>query len=187
MSSDFSYFFSTCQRKSSVGLHDFISWPPIHGKKKAISLPLPPCLFLSLSLSLSAHSCTPFSFGFHVHTSLILLLSVLRGSSAPGLVLLPKAFGCTPKRGRRGVAFGCVEVCVNGQSFNRDTVRERVAMATQSLALRLFTRAICCRVAGVTSPRLANVSIKSAGPCLKGLRALRMALLLTGRGEAIRG
>lgn len=161
---------------------------PSPKKRQFLSPPPCLCLFSLVSLPLSAHSCSPFSALVWASTSTQASFSPFRFSSlleqATGLLSAEtgatQSSGCTLKRGRRGVAFGCVEVCVNSQSFNRNAVCKRVAMATQSLALLLFTRAICCQVAGVTSPRLANVSIKSTGPCLKGLRTLRMVLLLTG-------
>lgn len=131
MSSDFSYFF-TCQRKSSVGLHDFISRPPIpirrrrKGKRKRISLPLPllmsvPLPSLSLTLSLFALSRTPFSASplwlQHPHKPHSLPLGFpfwnkQRGSSVPRLVLA-KAGSVRSNTGAEGVDFGCAEVCAN--------------------------------------------------------------------------
>lgn len=137
MSSDFSYFF-TCQRKSSVGLHDFISRPPIpirrrrKGKRKRISLPLPllmsvPLPSLSLTLSLFALSRTPFSASplwlQHPHKPHSLPLGFpfwnkQRGSSVLRLVLA-KAGSVRSNTGAEGVDFGCAEVCANSRSFSR--------------------------------------------------------------------
>lgn len=174
MSSDFSYFF-TCQRKSSVGLHDFISWPPI--KKRSNFSPLPPLLPVLPRLSLSPSLCPfmhPLSALVRASTSIQASFSSLRfssfwkkrrGSSVLRLVL-PKAPCACSNAGAEGLLLGALR-CALIASHSTSVVWERVAMATQSLALLLFTRAICCQVAGVTSPCLANVSIKSSGACLK--------------------
>lgn len=146
-------------------------------KKKQFLSPPPAsaCSLPSLSLSPSfAHSCTPFSALVRASTSIQASFSPLRfssfwrkrrGSSVLRLVL-PKASGACSNAGAEGLLLGALR-CALIASHSTSAVWERVAMATQSLALLLFTRAICCQVAGVTSPCLANVSIKSTGACLK--------------------
>lgn len=138
--------------------------------------PLPlllPALSLSLSPSLGPFMHPLFSFSL-ASTSIQASFSSFRfssfwskrrGSSVPRLVL-PKASGACSNAGTEGLLLGALR-CALIASHSTNAVWKRVAMATQSLALLLFTRAICCQVAGVTSPRLANVSIKSTGPCLK--------------------
>lgn len=69
-------------------------------------------------------------------------------------------------RAQRGLILGALR-CALIVGHSAGSVWERVAMATHSFAFTLFTRAICCQVAGVTSPCLANVSIKSTRACLK--------------------
>lgn len=80
--------------------------------QKTISLPLPRlCLFYSRALLR-----TPFStFSTSLFPSLLLLLEEAAGllSARAG------APGGRSQHGRRGVAFGCVEVCVNGQPFKQ--------------------------------------------------------------------
>lgn len=90
------------------------------------------------------------------------------------------------KHGRRGVAFGCVEVCVNSQSFNQRSLGA-CGHGYTVICFTLFTRAICCQVAGVTSPCLANVSIKSTGACLKAALFTHGVLVVDRRGKAIQG
>lgn len=61
--------------------------------------------------------------------------------------------------GLRGVAFGCVEVCVNGRVI-KPAVWERVAMAAQSFAVLYVRVLFCCQVVGVTSLGLTNAPHK---------------------------
>lgn len=151
MSSDFSYFFA-CQRKSSVGLHDFISWPPIQKKKKEkqfLSPPpayaCPPPLSLSLSLVLPFHA-PPFLLWLpHPHNPSFSSLrfssfwSKRRGSSVLKLVL-PKAPGVCSNTGTEGLLLGALR-CALIASHSTNAVWERVAMATQSFAL-LYLRVL---------------------------------------------
>lgn len=90
------------------------------------------------------------------------------------------------KHGRRGVAFGCVEVCVNSQSFNPPRGSwESVWPWLHSHLLYFYLRVLfAVRSRGVTSPRLANVSIKSSGACLKAA-LFTHGVLVDRRGKVI--
>ena len=145
MSSDFSYFF-TCQKESSVGLHDFISCSLPHLKKKrgkkrgerAFGSPRPsPCLlsplrvpvmypfFFCFSLapdSYSSFSSLSFCQRWFFETGATGLLRP-RAGAIPGAPPPPPP----PRRRRifkhgpttRPLLFGCAEVCINSSSFNR--------------------------------------------------------------------
>ena len=145
MSSDFSYFF-TCQRKSSVGLYDFISWPPIQKKKQFLSpppayaCPSPPlslCPFMHplFCYSLASTSIQP-SFSSLRFSS---FWCEQRGSSELRLVL-PKARGVCSNTGAEGLLLGALR-CALIASHSTRAVWERVAMATQSFAL-LYLRVL---------------------------------------------
>lgn len=168
----------------------FHGLPSKKKKKEAISLPSPCfCLFSPVPLSLSLlcpfmHPLFCFSSGFHIHTSLILSPSVLLLlEEAAGLLSAEtgatQSFGCMLKRGRRGVAFGCVEVCVNSQSFNQRSL----GACGHGYTVISFTFIYACYL---LSGRRSDVAVprkcvhKKHRSLPKGLRSLRMVFLLTG-------
>lgn len=160
----------------------FLSPPPAYACPSLVSLSLCLCPFMHPLFCFSlASASTQTSFSSPRFSS---FWSKRRGSSALRLVL-PKSSECMLKHGRRGVAFGCVEVCVNSQSFSQRSLRA-CGHGYTVICFTLFTRAICCQVAGVTSPRLANVSIKSSRACLKAA-LFTHGVLVDRRGKTIQG
>lgn len=168
---------------------------PSKKKKQFLSPPpasacSPPSLSLALSLPIHA---PPFCFssGFHIHTSLILFPSVfLLLEEATGLLSAEtgatQSSVCMLKRGRRGVAFGCVEVCVNSQSFNQRSL----GACGHGYTVISFTFIYACyllsgRRSDVAVPRKCVHKKQRSLP--KGLRSLRMVLLLTGGVRLLRG
>lgn len=171
-------------------------------QKKAISPPHPPasaCFLPPLSLTPRSFMRPLFSpalvWASTAHTSLILLpygsppcVCVFffkswrrrkrRGSPSAEAGAAQRS-GCMLKRGRRGVAFGCVEVCVNSQPFSRRSLGAcghgyTVISATFIYACYLLSG----RGSDVAAPR--KCVHKKQWSLPKGLRSLRMVLLLTG-------
>lgn len=170
------------------------SFHGLPSKKKQFLSPPPAsaCSPPSLSLSLPIHA-PPFCFssGFHIHTSLILFPSVfLLLEEATGLLSAEtgatQSSVCTLKRGRRGVAFGCVEVCVNSHSFSLRSL----GACGHGYTVISFTFIYACyllsgRRSDVAVPRKCVHKKQRSLP--KGLRSLRMVPLLTGGVRLLRG
>lgn len=170
-------------------------------KKSYFSPPSPCfCLFSPSSVSHSSLIYAPpvfpcFSLGFHgpykPHSPSLRFSSLCvcfffkswrrrkrRGSPSAEAGAAQRS-GCMLKRGRRGVAFGCVEVCVNSQPFSRRSLGAcghgyTVISATFIYACYLLSG----RGSDVAAPR--KCVHKKQWSLPKGLRSLRMVLLLTG-------
>lgn len=167
-----------------------------HGlpSKKAISLPSP-CLWLSPCLSSPSLSLCPFMhplFCFSLASTSIQpsfsslrfssFWSKRRGSTVLRLVL-PKAPGVCSNTGAEGLLLGALR-CALIASHSPSAVL--CGHGYTVICFTLFTRAICCQVAGVTSSCLANVSIKSTRACLKAALSTH-GVLVDRRGKAIQG
>lgn len=100
----------------------------------------------------------------------------------PGLVL-PTAPGVCSHTGAEGLLLGALR-CALIASHSTSAVL--CGHGYTVICFTLFTRAICCQVAGVTSSCLANLSIKSTRACLKAA-LFTHGVLVDRRGKAIQG
>lgn len=161
----------------------FLSPPPAYAR-----FPLPLSLLSSLPRCPFMHPLFCFSLpSTSIQTPLSSrrfpsFWSERRGSSVLRLVL-PQAAGVCSNTGAEGLLLGALRCALIA---SHSTAAVLCGHGYTVICFTLFTRAICCQVAGVTSPRLANVSIKSTRACLKAA-LFTHGVLVDRRGTAIQG